>query len=96
MKSADSGSEAWFDDVAVNGSEVETFSQDPQWEARNNRRTHATRIVRPRFDFGFSNSHFAGGMASGELGGQIFRGDCRYPDKMACWTSPFGPRARSP
>jgi hypothetical protein len=91
VKSADSGSEVWFDDVSINGSEAETFSQDPKWEARNNRGTHETRIVRPRFDFGFSDTRFAGGTAPGELGGQVFRGDCRYTEKMACYGDRVGP-----
>ena len=32
---------------------------------------------------GATFTHFAGGEARGELGGQVFRGDCRYPEKMA-------------
>ena len=61
MKSADRGSEVWFDDVAVNGREAETFARDPGWDGRNNRHTIQTRLVRPWFDFGFSNTNFAGG-----------------------------------
>jgi hypothetical protein len=91
MKSADSGSEVWFDDLSVNGSKTETFARDPKWEGRNNRATYPTRIVRPRFDFGFSNTNFAGGAAPGELGGQVFRGDCRFPEKMACYGDRVGP-----
>ncbi|MSR58613.1 MAG: hypothetical protein EXS05_13330 [Planctomycetaceae bacterium] len=91
MKSADSGSEVWFDNVSINGSQAETFSRDPKWDARNNRGTRETRIVRPRFDFGFSDTNFAGGTAPGELGGQVFRGDCRYPEKMACYGDRIGP-----
>jgi hypothetical protein len=83
-KSVDSGGEVWIDDVTINGAEHD-FSQDPGWEGLNNRRTYQTQIVRPRFDFGFSPTHFAGGARSGELGGVIFRGDCRYPDKLACY-----------
>jgi hypothetical protein len=91
MKSADGGSEVWFDDVRVNGSETETFSRDPNWDGRNNRATLPTRIVRPWFDFGFSDTNFAGGKRKGELGGQIFRGDCRYPERMACYGDRVGP-----
>jgi hypothetical protein len=91
IKSADSGSEVWFDEISVNGSEPETFSRDPKWEGRKNRVTYPTRIVRPRFDFGFSDTNFAGGAAPGELGGQIFRGDCRVPGKMACYGDRVGP-----
>lgn len=91
MKSADSGSEVWFDNISINGSKAETFSSDPKWEGRNNRKNYETRIVRPRFDFGFSDTTFAGGKGQGELGGQIFRGDCRYPDKMASYGDRIGP-----
>jgi len=50
-----------------------------------------SRLVRPWFDFGFSNTNFAGGNAVGELGGQIFRGDCRYPERMASYGDRVGP-----
>ena len=39
--------------------------------------------MRPRFDFGYSTTQFAAGRGKGELGGLIFRGDCRYADRMA-------------
>ena len=91
MKSADSGSEAWFDDIAVNGGPAETFAQDPKWDSRRNRQTTPARIVRPWFDFGFSDTNFAGGKSKGELGGLIFRGDCRYPERMACYGDRVGP-----
>jgi hypothetical protein len=91
MKSADSGSEAWFDDISVNGGPAETFAQDPQWDSRSNRQTSPARIVRPWFDFGFSGTSFAGGKNKGELGGLMFRGDCRYPERMACYGDRVGP-----
>ena len=81
-KSYDQGGEVWLDDVWVNGRK-ENFDVDPRWEAVGNRRTYVTEHVRPRFDFGFSPTHFAGGERAGELGGVIFRGDCRYPDRLA-------------
>ena len=91
IKSADSGSEVWFDDISVNDGETETFSQDPKWDGRNNRGTMPSRIVRPWFDFGFSPTNFAHGKEKGELGGQIFRGDCRYSERMACYGDRVGP-----
>lgn len=91
MKSADSGSEVWFDDVSINGGEPERFARDPKWKGRNNRKSYETRIVRPRFDFGFSETNFAGGRSSGELGGQIFRGDCRYAERLASYGDRVGP-----
>jgi len=82
MKSAAAGGEVWLNDITVNG-DKEDFSSDPSWDALNNRRTYTTKVVRPRFDFGYSATHFAGGKSSGELGGLVFRGDCRFPQKMA-------------
>jgi hypothetical protein len=90
MKSADGGSEIYVDDLNVNG-EPETFDADPKWEGRGNSSTYRTNNVRPRFDFGYSATHFAGGAAAGELGGLIFRGDCRYPERMAYCADRVGP-----
>lgn len=78
MKSVDGGGEIWLDDVAING-KADDFSNDPHWDAFQNRRSYVTQVVRPRFDFGFSATNFAGGRLPGELGGLVFRGDCRYP-----------------
>jgi hypothetical protein len=84
VKSADSGGEIFLDDVTVNGA-ADDFARDPGWEGRGNRRTYESAGVRPRFDFGYSPTHHAGGRAAGELGGLVYRGDCRYPAKMACY-----------
>jgi hypothetical protein len=83
MKSVDDGGEVWLDDVTVN-SEREDFSKDPGWESFQNRRTYKTTEVRPHGDFGYSATQFAGGQ-KGELGGLVFRGDCRYPEAMGCY-----------
>lgn len=91
IKSADSGSDVWFDDIRVNSEAAETFDRDPKWDARNNRQTLPSRMVRPWFDFGYSDTHFAGGKAKGELGGQMFRGDCREKARMACYGDRVGP-----
>ena len=80
-KSFDGGDEVWLDDIAVNG-EKEDFTTDPGWDAVGNRRTYTTNGVRPRFDFGFSDTQFAG-ERRGELGGIVFRGDNRYADRLA-------------
>lgn len=82
-KSVDGGGEIWLDDITVNG-RTETFDRDPRWEGRGNRRTFQSTDIRPRFDFGFSPTAHAGG-GRGELGGLVFRGDGRYPDKMASY-----------
>ena len=70
---------------------VETFSRTPAGKGVANHRRYETTNVRPRFDFGFSPTQFARGAASGELGGLIFRGDIRYPDRMACYGDRVGP-----
>jgi hypothetical protein len=90
MKSVDDGGELWLDDLEINGARHD-FASDPGWDALNNRRTYTTSIVRPRFDFGFSPTQHSGGRASGELGGVIFRGDCRYPEKMAHYADRLEP-----
>ena len=84
MKQFDGGGTLWLDNVTVNG-EREEFSSDPKWDAFGNRRTYETRNVRPRFDFGFTPTHHAGGKAAGELGGLFFRGDCRYAERLAAY-----------
>lgn len=84
LKSADGGGEVWLDDVAING-EKDDFAKDPGWEGVGNRREYQTADVRPRFDFGYSPTNHAGGKEAGELGGLVFRGDCRYKDKLAAY-----------
>ena len=84
LKSWDNAGEAWIGDVTVNGRHFD-FSHDPGWDGLGNRRTYETKNTRPHFDFGWSPTHFAGGKAAGELGGLIFRGDCREPHRMAAY-----------
>jgi hypothetical protein len=80
----------YLDNVTVNG-EAETFDADPRWDARDNRKTYRTQNVRPRFDFGYSLTRFASGKQDGEIGGLFFRGDCRYPERMAYYGDKVGP-----
>jgi hypothetical protein len=89
-KSFDQGGEVWLDDLTFNG-ETESFDTNPKWEAVGTRRTYKTQSVRPRFDFGFSPTNFAGGKSAGELGGEIFRGDRRYPERLAYYGDHVGP-----
>ncbi|MDB5310179.1 MAG: hypothetical protein JWO38_4381 [Gemmataceae bacterium] len=89
LKSADGGGEVWLDDVTVNG-EADDFTKDPRWEGVGNRREYQTADVRPRFDFGSSPTNHAGGKAAGELGGLVFRGDCRYADRLAAYGDRLG------
>jgi hypothetical protein len=90
MKQFDTPGRLWLDDVTVND-ERDEFDKDPRWDASGNRRTYETRIVRPRFDFGFSATHHAGGKSSGELGGLFFRGDCRYAERLAAYGDRLNP-----
>jgi hypothetical protein len=84
MKHADGGGQLWLGDLTINGTR-EDLGSDPGWEGFHNRRTYVTRDIRPRFDFGYSLTQHAGGKAKGELGGLVFRGDCRYSEKIACY-----------
>jgi hypothetical protein len=84
LKTWDGPGEIWLDDMTINGVAFD-FSEDPEWDASNNRRTYVTADTRPKFDFGWSQTRHAGGKMAGELGGLIFRGDCREPARMACF-----------
>ena len=89
VKSADTGGEIYFDNLIING-QTEVFDADPNWDSHNNRQTYQTQMVRPRFDIGFSPTHFSGGQSPGEMGGLFFRGDCRYQDRMAYYGDGVG------
>ena len=70
-KSYDQGGEIWLDDIDVNG-EREDFATDPKWDAVGNRRTYMTYSVRPRFDFGFSDTNFAAARGAASLAALFF------------------------
>jgi hypothetical protein len=89
-KQFDSGGTLWLAGPIIHG-EREDFGRDPQWEGSGNRRTYDTRNVRPRFDFGYSRTRHAGGQALGELGGLLFRGDCRDGDRLAAYGDRLSP-----
>jgi hypothetical protein len=87
VKHCDSPGRLWIGDLVING-ERQDLSADPRWDARNNRVRYESDNVRPRFNFGYSPTRFAGGAAAGEIGGLFFRGDCRYPEKLAYYGAP--------
>ena len=89
MKHWDDGGELWFDDIMING-RTESFDRDPHWESYQNRRKYWSTNVRPRFDFGFSPTRHSGGRGKGEFGGLVFRGDCRFRDRMAFYADRLG------
>jgi hypothetical protein len=90
LKSADGSGEVWLGDVTING-QKEDFTRDSGWEGFHNRREYVSANVRPRFDFGFSPTQYAGGQGSGELGGLVFRGDCRYAERLAAYGDRLAP-----
>jgi hypothetical protein len=89
-KTWDGPGEMWIDNLKVNGVGFD-FTTDPRWEASNNRRTYTTTDTRPKFDFGWSPTHHAQGAKAGELGGLIFRGDCREAARMGSYGDKIGP-----
>ena len=84
VKSATNGGEVWIGGLTVNGQKPDLKVKEA-WDADGNRETYSTTDVRPHGNFGFSQTHFAAGAGAGELGGLIFRGDCRYKYRMAAY-----------
>ncbi len=80
-KSNDGGMECWIDNLRFNGEE-EDFDKDPGWDQVRNRTTYEDCLVRPRFNFGFNPTNFASGNP-GEMGGVVFRGDWKFPERLA-------------
>ena len=89
IKTWDSGAEVWIKGPIIDGVKVDLDS-DPGWDAFQNRRKYISGDTRPRFDFGWSATHHAKGKMPGELGGLIFRGDCREPARMAAYGDRIG------
>lgn len=82
-KSYDSPGRVWIDDVSVNGGPADPFTANPAWDALRNNTTYSSANVRFRFNFGYSATNNAGGERSGEMGGNLFRGDSRQASTMA-------------
>ena len=62
----------YFDDLAYDG-RAQDFGEDPDWDADRNRVTYRATDVAGAHDFGFSDSHHAGGAKRGEVGGTFWR-----------------------
>lgn len=77
-----SGMEAWFDDVVIDG-EREDFGRDPGWIGSGNAIEFDERAIRPKHDFGYSQTQHAGGDL-GEIGGLIWRDEATayYGDRV--------------
>jgi hypothetical protein len=82
VKHVDGPGTVFVSDLEINGEAVD-LRADPKWTGLHNRTTNESLDVRPRFSFGFSPTNYAGGKAPGEMGGLFFRGDCRYPERLA-------------
>jgi len=90
VKHADSPGELWIGPVAINGT-PENLETEPDWKGFQNRRTYVSEDVRPCFNFGYSPTRYAGGTSAGEMGGLFFRGDCRYPARLAYYGARLEP-----
>jgi hypothetical protein len=66
----------YFDDLQF-PDRAEDFSKDPNWDGVGNRVMYQTTEVAGAQNFGFSNTHFAGGQKPGELGGIFWRSEGR-------------------
>jgi hypothetical protein len=89
-KSADNSGLIYIEDLILNGRRY-TFDRDPRGDEKGNRTSYRSTLVRPWFDFGYAPSRIAGGRRAGELGGRVFRGDCRWAERMACYGDTIGP-----
>ncbi|MCC6155261.1 MAG: hypothetical protein IT367_15950 [Candidatus Hydrogenedentes bacterium] len=90
VKHTDDPGEFYFHIDKVNGEPID-LSKDPMWDAVGNKAKFLSDETRPRFNFGYSETHFAGGEKTGEFGGLFFRGDCRYPEKLAYYGAKLEP-----
>jgi len=78
----------WFDDIEWD-SHREDFSADPHWIEIGNRVRFTDCVVRPFDDFGWRNSHRAGG-EPGEVGGLIWRNEAAEPEHAFYYGMPIG------
>lgn len=82
VKHADGGGDFYLDSLEINGEKID-LSKDPLWEGVGNKAKFMSDETRPRFNYGYSATNFAGGAKAGEFGGLFFRGDCRYPHTLS-------------
>ncbi len=69
--------EVYFGDLTVNGQEIE-LSQDPHWDARNNRAEYVEPNFHGMHDYGWSQTNWAGAQP-GEIGGLFWRTEPEDP-----------------
>lgn len=72
----------YFGDLTLDG-KAENFTGNTRWDGSGNRVEYQDRVLPGAHDFGFSNTHFAGGKA-GEVGGDLWRSGkyAYYADKV--------------
>ena len=63
--------EVYYGDLVINGKKID-LSKDPGWEGKNNRATWTEPDFHSMFDFGFSETNWAG-EGIGEIGGLFWR-----------------------
>ena len=63
---------AYLDDLTIMG-EFENFDADPQWLGSGNQVTFEDDAIAGAHRFGYSETQHAGGQASGEFGGRLWR-----------------------
>lgn len=90
VKHTDDPGEFYFHIDRINGEPID-LTKDPMWDAVGNKAIFLSDETRPRFNFGHSETNFAGGEKPGEFGGLFFRGDCRYPEKLAYYGARLDP-----
>ena len=72
-----------MDDVTLDGTPLD-FASDPGWVQSGNRETYEATEHVGAHDFGYSDTHFAGGTSGGEVGGSLWRSGkfAYYADKV--------------
>ena len=71
-------SEFYIGNLVINGETIE-LGQDPHWEGVGNRVTFVDADFHGRHDYGYSQTHWAGGESPGEAGGTIWRNEVIDP-----------------
>ena len=71
-------SECFLGNLVVNGEQIE-LTHDPKWEGLGNHMTFVDNDFHGRHDFGYSQTHWAGGEEVGEIGGCIWRNEVIDP-----------------
>lgn len=66
------GIDVAFTDLTLDGAKLD-LAADPKWEGNHNDGEYVNRVIRPRHDFGYSPTKFAGGAEPGEVGGVVWR-----------------------